>query len=89
MSLIIATLILQHCLKQRDSPCNGVKVIQFFFPGAAFSERYLGLPAKEEHAYSVRLKSSELNYSKLNGCDKLKMIMIVDIHSDESILPPN
>lgn len=47
---------------QRDSPCNGVKVIQFL-PGAAFSERYLGLPAKEEHAYSVRLKSSERNYS--------------------------
>lgn len=26
-----------------------------FFSGAAFSERYLGLPAKEEHAYLVRL----------------------------------
>lgn len=28
------------------------------FSGAAFSERYLGLPAKEEHAYSVRLQDN-------------------------------
>lgn len=33
----------------------------FLSIGAAFSERYLGLPAKEEHAYAVRLPN------KLNG----------------------
>lgn len=31
--------------------------LSLFLPlGATFSERYLGLPAKEEHAYSVRLR---------------------------------
>lgn len=33
-----------------------VKVIPLF-SGAAFSERYLGFPAKEEHAYLVRIKA--------------------------------
>lgn len=34
----------------------------FFFPqGAAFSERVLGFPAKEEHAYSVRLSFGNIS----------------------------
>lgn len=34
----------------------------FFFPqGAAFSERALGFPAKEEHAYSVRLSFGNIS----------------------------
>lgn len=33
----------------------------FFSPqGAAFSEKVLGLPAKEEHAYSVRLRAQTI-----------------------------
>lgn len=31
-----------------------LKMEYFFFIGAAFSERFLGFPAKEEHAYLVR-----------------------------------
>lgn len=39
-------------MKKRNSLGISLKIVPLF-SGAAFSERYLGLPAKEEHAYSV------------------------------------